>query len=130
MKRLLTAASRTTAVGGFVTFTQDQFGNRLTQYNEIPILDLFDLSLGDTVLPFTEANPGGGSAASTSIYAAQLGSDGVVGLQNAPPSVRFLGESDTTPEMVTRVDWNTTIEIRNPLSVARLNGIKTGAVVV
>ena len=39
--------------------------------------------MGNDILPFTEPNPGGGAAASTSIYAVSFGDGGVVGIHSA-----------------------------------------------
>lgn len=130
MRRRLTQAARNTSVGGFITHTTDSFGRTVTKYNDLPILivDLDESS--NAILPFTEANPGGGSAASTSIYCVNLSEDGVMGLQNGDIDVRDLGELNTKPVFRTRVEWYSTFGVFHGRGAARLNGIKDAAVVV
>ena len=85
---------------------------------------------GTPILPFSEANPGGGAAASTSIYVVQLGDGGVIGIQNDGISVRDLGELEAKPVFRTRVEWYASIAIFSGKAVARLRGIKDAAIVV
>lgn len=129
MRRLLTAAARTPTVGGYVTYTVDAFGRRLTQYNDIPIIIADEDNTGTAIMPFTEANPGGGSAASTSIYVLSMGEGRLVGLQNGTIDPRDLGELETKPAFRTRIEWYAGIAIFHGRSVARLRGIKNAAVV-
>jgi hypothetical protein len=126
----LAQAARNTAVGGFITWDQNEFGQRVVQYNGIPILIARDDNIGNDILPFTEANPGGGAAASTSIYAVSFGDGGVVGIQNENISVRDLGELEAKPVFRTRVEWYASIAVLSGRSMARLRGIKDAAVVV
>ncbi len=128
MRRRLTAASRSSTVGGYITYTQDSFGRTVTKYNDLPILIADKDNTNTNIMPFTEANPGGGSAASTSIYCMSLLEDGLIGLQNGDMDVRDLGELEDKPVFRTRVEWYTTIAILRENSVARLNGIKDAAV--
>ena len=85
-------------------------------------------NVGNDILPFTEPNPGGGAAASTSIYAVSMGDGGVVGIQNHGISVRDLGELEAKPVFRTRVEWYAAIAVFNGRSMARLRGIKDLAV--
>ena len=125
----LTQAARNTAVGGFITFSLDEFGRRVTRYNDLPILVMDEDNTGAKILPFTEANPGGGGAASTSMYCVSLGDGGMVGLQNGGIDPRDLGELQTKPVLRTRVEWYTSLAVFSGKSVARLRGIKDAAVV-
>jgi hypothetical protein len=125
----LTQASRNTSVGGFITFSLDEFGRRVTRYNDLPILVMDEDNTGAQILPFTEANPGGGAAASTSIYVASLGDGALVGLQNGGIDPRDLGELNTKPVLRTRVEWYSGIALFSGKAVARLRGIKDAAVV-
>lgn len=123
MRIRLSEAARNSAVGGYVTFGMDEFGRQMTMYNEIPILEVEDALGEDTVLPFTEANPGGGSAASTSIYVMSIGTGMLEGIQNGGMDVRDLGEQDSTPSEKTRIDWFNAITVQHGRAVARLRGI-------
>jgi len=125
----LTAAARATGVSGFMTWDRNEFGQRVNVYNDLPILIAKEDNLGNDILPFTEPNPGGGAAASTSIYAVSLGNGGLVGIQNGEISIRNLGELEGKPSFRTRVEWYAGLAIFSGRSVARLRGIKDAAIV-
>ena len=129
MSLRLAAAARNTAVGGFITWSPNEFGQRVLAYNGIPILIAKEDNVGNDILPFTEPNPGGGAAASTSIYAVSMGDGGVVGIQNGDLSTRDLGELEAKPVFRTRIEWYASIALFNGRSVARLRGIKDAAIV-
>jgi hypothetical protein len=129
MRRRLTAAARNYTVGGFITWDKNQFGQRVYQYNDLPIL-IADKDNTDTaILPFTEASYSGG-ATSTSIYCVSLGDGKLIGLQNGGIDVRDMGELETKPAFRTRVEWYTAIACLHGKSVARLRYIADGAVTV
>ncbi|MBW7990035.1 MAG: hypothetical protein FVQ84_08480 [Planctomycetes bacterium] len=129
LARRFSAAARDTAVGGFITFGKDEFGRRIMFYGDLPILVIQSLQGLDTVLPFTEANPGGGSAASTSMYCLSITPNGIQGIQNKPMEARDLGEQDIKPVMLTRVEWYAGMMIRHGRAGGRLRGIKNAAIV-
>jgi hypothetical protein len=129
MRRLLTAAARTTTVGGFISYTLDAFGRQVANYAGLPIIIVDEDNEGNQILPFTEANPGGGTAASTSIYVVSLMEGKLMGIQNGTMSVRDLGELQTKPAFRTRVEWYAGIAVFHGKSVSRLRGIKNAAVV-
>jgi hypothetical protein len=129
MSLRLTQAARATGVGGFITWDVNEFGMRVAQYNGLPILLADEDNQGQQILPFTEPNPGGGAAASTSIYAVSLGDGRLVGIQNDGVSTRDLGELETKPVLRTRVEWYASIAVFQGKSVARLRGIKNAAIV-
>lgn len=119
LRRRITAAARTSTVGGYVTYDVDNFGVRVTKYNDLPIL-IADKDNTDTdILPFTEAAVSGSSVCS-SIYCVSFNETGVVGLQNAEMMVRDLGELETKPVYRTRVEWYITLAMLRPRSAARL----------
>jgi hypothetical protein len=125
----LAQAARTTTVGGYIVFDLNEFGQRVMSYNGLPILIADEDNTGAQILPFTEANPGGGGAASTSIYCVSMGEGSLVGIQNNGVDVRDLGELETKPVMRTRVEWYTAISVFNGKAIARLRGIKSAAIV-
>jgi hypothetical protein len=129
MAMRLAQAARNTAVGGFITWDPSEFGQRIMSYNGIPILQVEEDSTGTAILPFTEANPGGGAAASTSIYAVSFGDGALVGIQNQGVDVRDLGELETKPVLRTRVEWYAGIACYSGKAMARLRGIKDFAIV-
>lgn len=129
MRRRLTQAARNTAVGGFITFTQDSFGRRQTQYADIPILVVDEDEEGNQIMPFTEAGASGGTT-NTSIYVVSFGENKVVGLQNGTVDVRDLGELETKPAKRTRVEWFAGMAIMHGKAAARLRGITDAAVTV
>lgn len=130
MARRLSAAARNVNVGGYITYGLDAFGRRVIEYNGLRILTGYAANLNTAILPFSEANPGGGSNVGTSIYVLSLGDEGVVGLQNGTMDVRDLGELQTIPVFRTRVEWYIGMAILHGRAAARLRGIKDAAVVV
>jgi hypothetical protein len=116
-------------VGGYMTWSPNEFGTRVLEYNGIPILQVEDDNTGLPILPFAEANPGGGAAASTSIYAIAMGDGNVVGLQNGAVDVRDLGELEVKPVLRTRVEWYAGLAVMSGKGLARLRGIKDAALV-
>jgi hypothetical protein len=129
MRRRLTAASRNTGVGGYITFEQDQFGRRVEMYQGLPIVVLQEDNERNLILPFTEAGEGGGTAQCSSIYCVSFDDMGLTGIQSGGIDVRDLGELDTKPAMRTRVEWYAGLAILQPRAAARLYGVKDGAVV-
>jgi len=129
MAMRLAQAARNTSVGGFITWDPSEFGTRVMAYNGIPILQVEEDNTGTAILPFSEANPGGGTAASTSIYAVSFGDGGLIGIQNGTVDTRDLGELETKPVLRTRVEWYAGIAIWSGKAVARLRGIKDAAIV-
>jgi hypothetical protein len=128
MSLRLAQAARNTAVGGFITWSPDEFGRRVTFYNNLPILIIGQDNAGNEILPFTEPNPGGGVAASTSIYCVSFGEGSFVGIQNGQVDTRDLGEMETRPVMRTRVEWYSGVACYSGRSVARLRGVTNAAV--
>ncbi len=129
LQSLLSQAARTTTVGGYIVWQQNEFGNLQLFYNGIPIIPIGTPDHVYASLSFSEANPGGGSAVGTSIYAIKFGTDGFHGIQSAPMRVKDLGELEGKPVQRTRVDWNIGVSENSRYCVGRLWGIKTGAVV-
>lgn len=130
MRRRLTAAARLSTVGGFITHSVDDFGKQVTMYNGLPIIELDLDNVGTAILPFTEANPGGGTAASTSIYCVSFSEEGVMGLQNGSIEVEDLGLTDDGTLYRTLVEWYSSFAVFHGRGAARLRGIKDAAVVV
>jgi len=128
MRRLLTAAARTTTISGFITYTQDAFGRRLAQYNDLPILIADKDETNTDIMSFNELASSGTGAVCTSIYCVSFAEDGILGLQNGVMDVRDLGEIESKPVYRTRVEWYITISMRRPRSGARLRGIKNASV--
>lgn len=128
MRRRLTAAARDTTVGGYITYTKDAFGRQVTQYNDLPILEMDGNKLLYSTLAFDEANPGGGSNVGTSIYCLSMREGRMNGIQNGDMDVRDLGELEGKPVYRTRVEWYVGLCVYDPYSAARLWGIKDAAV--
>lgn len=127
MRRRLSAAARTTTVGGYVTYTKDAFGQAVMQYNDLPI---YVTENGSTeALGFSEACPGGGTATGTSIYVVSFGPGKLVGIQNGTMDVRDLGEQQDKPVFRTRIEWYAGIALYHGRAASRLWGISDAAVV-
>lgn len=129
MRRLLSAAARTPAVSGYVTYSLDEFGRRVMEYNGLPIVVAYSNNGGTEPLGFTEANPGGGTSTGTSIYVLSLGVNKLNGIQNGTMDVRDLGELNDAPTWRTRIEWYAGLALYHGRAAARLRGIKNAAVV-
>ena len=122
MRRRLTVAARTAAVGGNITYSLDEFGRQVAKYNDVPILVMGKDNDNAEILDFSEAS------STTSIYIASFADGKVSGLENGGMDVRDLGELESKPSYRTRVEWYSAIGVFAPGSAARLKGI-TNAVV-
>ena len=122
MRRRLTVAARTAAVGGNITYTIDQFGRQVAMYNDLPILIVDKDNENNDILGFTEAN------STTSIYVVAFGDGQVQGLENGGMSVRDMGELETKPSLRTRIEWYSGFGVFAPRSVARLKNITDASV--
>lgn len=129
MRRRLSTASRATSVTGFIMWEQDQLGRPQARYGGLPILISDSNDSIYPVIDFTEANPGGGTAASTSIYCVSFREGMLQGIQNGPPDVRDIGELDTKSVKRTRIEWLCGLVLMHPRAAGRLRGIKDAAVV-
>jgi hypothetical protein len=130
MRRRLTQAARTPAIGGNVEWRLDTFGRQLAYYNDLPILIADYDNNGNQILAFDEATPNGTPAATTSIYCVSFLPGMIAGIQNGEIDVRDLGELDDAPVMRTRVEWYCGVAIFHGRAAARLRNITNLAVVV
>lgn len=94
----------------------DQFGQRVTTYDGIPIYI-------DDFLTDTEVQGSSGSVCS-SIWALKFGQgEGVMGLQNAGIQIDPIGELETKDASRWRVKWYAALAAFSELGIARLKGI-------
>jgi len=128
MRRRLSAAARSSTVGGYITYALDAFGRRVTQYNDLPILVVEQDNVGSDILPFTEAATSGNATAS-SIYVVSFMEGMLQGIQSGVMDVRDLGELQTQPVKRTRVEWYAGIALFHPRAATRLWSISNAAVV-
>jgi hypothetical protein len=127
MKRRLTAAARTEAVGGHITYTKDEFGRPVMQYNDLPVLLPDHDDTGARVIAFDETATSG-TATGTSIYCVSMGPTMLTGLQNGIMDVNDLGELDEKPVLRTRVEWYVGLAALHGRCAARLWSISDAAV--
>jgi len=128
MRRRLNTASRATSIGGFINYSQDEFGRRVIQYGDVPIIVTDVNAQNVQIQPFTEAS------SSTSIYCVAFGDLLTTGLQGRARgqfgvSVRALGEVPDAPVDRTRIEWYCGMAVMNGRSAARLYGVTDAAVV-
>ena len=121
VRRRLTVAARTAAVGGDITYTLDEFGRQVTNYNGIPILIADKDNTNTDILGYTEAS------STTSVYVVAFGEGQVAGLQNGGMDVRDLGELEGKAAYRTRVEWYSCFGVFAPRTAARLSGITDAA---
>ncbi|BBO73869.1 hypothetical protein DSCW_12860 [Desulfosarcina widdelii] len=111
------------AAGQATETVSDVFGRQINAYAGIPIGVIEEDKDGNAILPFTEDNPGGGTAASTSIYAVKFGvAEKVSGLQAGGMDVLDLGLNRTFYE--TLIEWICGLGVFHPKAAARLHGVK------
>ena len=116
---LMRAASQATET------VSDSFGRQLTSYAGVPIAVVEEDKDGNAILGFTEENPGGGTAASSSVYAVRFGAaEFVSGLQAGNIDVKDLGLIPGTVYYGTDVEWIAGLGVFHPKAAARLRGIK------
>jgi hypothetical protein len=127
MRRRLSAAARSSSVGGYITYDLDSFGRRVTKYNDLPIIIADKDEDNQDILAWDETGPGAGTEQS-SIYCLSFAENGVMGLQNSDMDVRDLGEQDSKPVWRTRIEWYITMAILRPRAAARLYGVPNSAV--
>lgn len=121
MSRKVNALVR--AAGQATETVADAFGRQLQAYAGVPMAVVEQDKDGNEIFPFTEANPGGGTAASTSIYAVRFGAaEWVSGLQAGEMDVVDLGLNRTKYE--TLIEWVCGLGVFHPKAAARLRGIK------
>ena len=137
MARRFWAAGRDSSVAGFVNYQPNDanpigagLGAAITFYNGIPIVPLFDTFNADTILPFDEIAPGGGSAVTSSIYIAKLGQDGLYGAQMGGVEAHDYGQLDNSVMHAWDVEWSAGVGVAHPLSVCRFAGITDAPFVV
>ena len=129
MRRKLTIAARNYQIGGFIEYTVDEFGRRITMYNDLPILIADYDDMGNKIIDFNEAGPGGGTTCQ-SIYVLSIGDGMMTGIQNGVMEVNDLGELQSKPVYRTRVEWLMGLVTMHGRCAARIWGITNVAVTV
>jgi len=124
VRRRLTVAARTAAVGGNITYDLDAFGRQVTKYNDILILIAGKDNTNTEILGFTE------TGSTTSIYVVAFGEGEVSGLENGGMDVRDIGELETKPAFRTRVEWYSGMGVFAPRTATRLKNITDAAATV
>lgn len=122
MRRRLTVAARTQAVGGNISYTVDEFGRQVAMYNDLPIVIVDKDNVNVDILGFTE------TGSTTSIYVVAFGDGQVAGLQNGGMDVRDIGELESKPSFRTRIEWYSGFGVFAPRTAARLRNITDVAV--
>jgi hypothetical protein len=127
MRRRLTAASRNTTIGGFMSYEQDAFGRRVTMYNDARIVVTDTNAQSAQIQGFTE------DTNRTSIYCVAFGDLQTTGIQGPAAQgygidIREFGEIAEAPVDRTRIDWSIGMAIMNGRSAARAYGITDAAV--
>ena len=123
MRRLLTAASRSSSIGGFLTTTRNEFGKLITTYGETPIVVTDTNAQNVPIQGFTEAGN------TTSVYCVAYGDQQVTGIQGPDSDggygidVTAFGQVQDAPVHRTRLEWSVGLAIMNGKAAARAYGI-------
>lgn len=123
------AAARSTSVAGFVIQSWDQVGAPKMTYNGIRIYFGYEKDDHGFILPFSEANPGGGSAVGTSLYVMALGEGKLRGIMLKDLQAEDVGlvKTGTKPFYRTHVSWDVGLVDEHKYSFVRLWGVKDAA---
>ena len=127
MRRLLTAASRSSSIGGFLTTTRNEFGKLITTYGETPIVVTDTNAQNVPIQGFTEAGN------TTSVYCVAYGDQQVTGIQGPDSDggygidVTAFGQVQDAPVHRTRLEWSVGLAIMNGKAAARAYGITNAA---
>lgn len=127
-RRLLTQASRTSTIGGYVTYTQDNWGRQVPRYADLPILDAGKDNTNTDIIPLTEV-AGDAGADATSVYIVSFGDGMVEGIQNSAMDVKDLGLTDSGVIYRTLVEWLVGMALYHPRAATRLWNISTATAV-
>ena len=128
LRRLLTQASRTSTIGGYVTYTQDNWGRQVPRYADLPILDAGKDNANIDIIPLTET-AGDAGADATSLYVVSFSDGHVEGIQNSPIEVKDLGLTDSGVIYRTLVEWLVGMALYHPRAATRLWNISTATAV-
>lgn len=127
LRRRLTAASRNSTIGGFLTTTRDEFGKLVTTYGDTRIVVTDTNAQNVPIQGFTE--PG----STTSVYCVAYGDQQVTGMQGPDSAggygidIKAFGEVPDAPVDRTRIDWSVGIAVMNGRSAARAYNITDAA---
>lgn len=116
-------------VAGYVIQSKSEFGVAAPTFMNIPWFPIEEDAEGDQILGFEEVGSGGGSAVTASIYVVAFGANDLTGIQVGGIDVRDLGEMETKPSRLLRMDWLCNFATYNPRSFCRLAGVKDAAFV-
>lgn len=125
----LPAATRDTAVSGFLSYEVNDIGRRVPYYNGLPILVGYGISPFGLFLPFNEVAFGGGAAVTTSIYILSFNDMGVCGLETKPMEVQDMGLLNNAVHYRTNIEHDTGICIENPYAALRFTSITNAPIV-
>ena len=128
LRRLLTQASRTSTIGGYVTYTQDNWGRQVPRYADLPILDAGKDNTNTDIIPLTET-AGDAGADATSLYVVSFGDGMVEGIQNSTMEVKDLGLTDSGVIYRTLVEWLVGMALYHPRAATRVWNISTATAV-
>lgn len=131
LRRLMTAASRTTTtgIGAHITETIDNWGRQVTKYAGLPILDPGKDNTNTDIIPLTEL-AGDGGADATSVYVVSFTDGHLEGIQNGPIEVKDLGLTDSGVIMRTLVEWLMGIAMYHPRAATRIWNISTATAII
>ena len=113
------ALSRHARANGQIDITRNEFGYQQLVYAGLPLLELDRDNKNVAILD--------SNVAAQDLYVVSFGNDLLTGIQNGGVNVRELGESHTTPQLITRVEWYCGMALINGRAAARLSGIDATA---
>lgn len=124
-RKLTKAAKNRDIAGGDITYGKDQFGQRVAEYNSIPLIIVERDEDEREIIDFNEVGPAGAGAGADcmSAYVANFGDGKFHGIQNGILEVEDLGKMQSKNAFLTRFEWLASIAVPDGRAVARIRGI-------
>lgn len=126
---LLIQAARNTALTGFVIQSWDEIGMAKMTYAGRRIYFGYGRDKNTPPLDFNEVASGGGGAVTCSIYAVNMGENGVRGVQVKPMEADDVGLLESRIKYRTHVSWDIGLVDEHPYCVSRLTSVTNAKIV-
>lgn len=128
IRDLIVLAAHDTTVAGYVTRRNNEIGQDVAVFCELPIVVIGQDAADADILPFSEAGSGGGTT-NTSIYCVSHRPDRLHGIQAAQVRAEDLGKNPTNGVQFNAiVEWYPGLMLEHERSATRLRGISNAAV--
>jgi hypothetical protein len=126
-KRLRTLITRYMRSKAINDITRNDFGEKVTEFNNMPIYVEDHLTLTETASVDSVTSPIGSTT--MSLFALAFGEDDILGLQNGGLSIKNLGQLEGKDSRRWRLIWYVGLALQRTIRQARVHAITNSAVV-